>query len=316
MAILTNLPGIIVTVVSNGPRDEYVDDSDWALKEHILPPQGFRTSNFVQVIDDAEFRIRIEVTPEYRVNSGLSFVAEVDGTPICMLSVKYEDLLRETWVGHLDAFVKRISSTQVASRPLKFSSITKVDNVDSEQVKKDAEDMASVGEIYVYVHRTAPGNAAVSNFPTPDPKQIGRVSEKALKGQAISHSVGYGAEQHILRPTSPKTVFLDGQQKPTAVFRFKYRSKQALQAELIIPRSPSPDVILPNLNTRDGSGADTAASREARLSSLKSEIAKIKSEEDASIGRKRRGTEGILAGRAYKTSRRCDGSLLVDLTND
>lgn len=76
MAILDNLPGIKATVISNGTREEYIDDSDWALKEHILPQQGFRTSKFVQVIDDAEFKVKIEVTPAYKVSSGLSFVAE------------------------------------------------------------------------------------------------------------------------------------------------------------------------------------------------------------------------------------------------
>jgi hypothetical protein len=79
----------------------------------------------------------------------------------------------------------------------------------------------------------------------------------------------YGAERHILRPKSPAAVFLDGQYKPMAVFRFKYRSKRALQAELIIPRSPSPDVVQSSMGGRSGNDTNAGPSREARLADLK-----------------------------------------------
>jgi hypothetical protein len=51
--------------------------------------------------------------------------------------------------------------------------------------------MVGVGEIIIYVHRTAPGQHERTHPPAQDPKQIKVVSEKALKGQAISHSVAY-----------------------------------------------------------------------------------------------------------------------------
>ena len=77
MAILENLPGIKATVVADGTTNEYNDDSDWALREHIFPPQGFRQSQYIQVIDDAEFKVKIEVDiPDPRVDSDLNFIAE------------------------------------------------------------------------------------------------------------------------------------------------------------------------------------------------------------------------------------------------
>jgi hypothetical protein len=50
------------------------------------------------------------------------------------------------------------------------------------------------------------------------------------------------------------------------VFRFKYRSKKALQLELIIPRSPSPDT--PPFANRSHNDINTALSRNARLAQL------------------------------------------------
>jgi len=48
--------------------------------------------------------------------------------------------------------------------------------------------MAGVGEVIVYLHRTR-REGAEHIIVRPEPKVVKEVSEKALKGQAISHSV-------------------------------------------------------------------------------------------------------------------------------
>jgi hypothetical protein len=67
-----------------------------------------------------------------------------------------------------------------------------VDDPDSIRVRNDAKLMSGIGEIVVSVYRTAqveatpppPGNFTVSQHAPPS-----EVSEKALKGKAISHGV-------------------------------------------------------------------------------------------------------------------------------
>lgn len=66
--------------------------------------------------------------------------------------------------------------------------IVKVDSDDSEQVRRDSKLMAGVGEVIVYVHRTR-REGLERMMVRPEPKVVKEVAEKALKGQAISHSV-------------------------------------------------------------------------------------------------------------------------------
>jgi hypothetical protein len=125
MAILEGAPGIKAIICSDGDQKEYPDDGDWVLNDHVLPQPEFRASNYVQVVDEAEFLIKIEISPTYRANSCLSFIAEVDGTAVCMLKARHYDMLGRMWSGHLSSFVRRIGPTDVVTRPLRFSAITR-----------------------------------------------------------------------------------------------------------------------------------------------------------------------------------------------
>ena len=106
--------------------------------------------------------------------------------------------------------------------------------------------MRQVGEVLVFVHRTLrEGVEATVN--TNEPIVVKEVSEKSLKGQAISHTVSYGPARIAMKPQGSGVHYVDSFYVPVGVFRFKYRSKQALQAMLVIPRSPTPEPIrLPN----------------------------------------------------------------------
>jgi len=116
------------------------------------------------------------------------------------------------------------------------------------------------------------------------------------------------------------TVWVDDFYRPMAIFRFKYRSKEALQAMMIIPRSPTPERV--QLQPLQSHGHNRATNRQERVASLKMELARIKAEEEEAGDdrpqqcRKRGGPEVINSGRAYKTSRKPDGRVVVDLTDD
>ncbi|KAK3645714.1 hypothetical protein LTR56_008901 [Elasticomyces elasticus] len=63
--------------------------------------------------------------------------------------------------------------------------------------------------------------------------------EKCLKGRAISSQATIGAPRSTQSPTYARMKWPYGK-APIAVFHFLYRSRQDLQIEGIIPRSPTP----------------------------------------------------------------------------
>lgn len=73
---------------------------------------------------------------------------------------------------------------------MSFADKVKVDSADAAQVRMDAKHVAKVGEIIVSVYNTRLGHIEEASYATNNPREVREVSEKALKGQAISHSVG------------------------------------------------------------------------------------------------------------------------------
>lgn len=150
--------------------------------------------------------------------------------------------------------------------------------------------------------------------------------------------------------TTKETIDIDGSSNPIGVFVFKYRSRglpvriylrpklmfatEDLQSELVIPRSPTPEPV-PAPNSHSRTNANIPNDRDARLAQLKvsthaylnsdttnsiqKEMADIKAEadEEGSRGQKRDSdADFVPSGRAFKTSRRRDGKVVVDLTDD
>ncbi|KAG4418952.1 hypothetical protein IFR04_007899 [Cadophora malorum] len=332
MAILPAVPGLEVTIQSfNEDLPEYDDDGDFTQSKFAHLPEGKRSQKYVECKTDAEFRIRLVVKHPYKMDcQSLAFKANVDGHGIAQATCTEAWFTRCSgyYMELITARLDRISPTQLSSRTLKFSSIKKVDDPDSHRVKKDAKALAGIGEIVVSVHRAVQRDSnipAVGNYNLAQHKPPAEVAEKALKGKAISHGVSYG-EQQIISRTSKETVDLDGPQNPVGVFVFKYRSREDLQSELIIPRSPSPESVAPSLQARNSNGNNATVSKEARLAHLKKEIAEIKAEgEDNSRGQKRSWAgeasasgsgSGNGSGRPLKTSRAANGNVVIDLTDD
>ncbi|KAE9368568.1 hypothetical protein N431DRAFT_415093 [Stipitochalara longipes BDJ] len=324
MAILQGCPGVKVTIVSNGQAlEEYPDDDGgFNNKDFSAPPGDHQALHYVECTSEAEFGIKLELSQEYDSyrygeHTHFAFWAFVDGQGIGGVINNVG-----TWRKDMFHAAGRISATEQFRRKLKFSSITKVDDTDSARVKTDAKLAAGLGEIIVYVHRC---NMRTLHSPhihaTTFAAAPAEISEKALKGQAISHGVSFGEEVRVRVPEkTTEPVYPDDYHNPLGVFRFRYRSREALKQELIIPRSPSPGFVMGPLNPRNQSTANAAISKEQRLARLKREIEEIKSEEDDGNPRDRKrcrdSSEVQSSGRAYRTSRHSNGSVVVDLTDD
>ncbi|CZT46851.1 uncharacterized protein RSE6_07352 [Rhynchosporium secalis] len=326
MAILKDVPGLEVSIQSdNEDLPEYNDEGDFTQSKFAHLSEGSRSQKYVECKTDAEFRIRLVLKHPFKIDcQSLAFKANVDGHGIAQATCSQAWFQRSSgyYMELISARLDRISPTQMSSRALKFSSIKKVDDPDSHRVKKDAKALTGIGEILVTVHRTVQKDVtmpATGNYITSQHKLPTEVAEKALKGKAISHGVSYG-EQKIVSRTTRETVDLDGPSNPIGVFVFKYRSREDLQSELIIPRSPTPEVSQAPVNARPSNSHSATASRGARLALLKKEMAEIKAEEDdGSRGQKREWegeASGSGSGRALKKIRGAGGSVIIDLTDD
>jgi hypothetical protein len=110
---------------------------------------------------------------------------------------------------------------------IKLANMFTVDDADSTRVQQDIQTVAGLGEICVSVFRTLQRDPIVpplADYRTAQYTPVAEVSEKALKGKAISHGVAYG-EQRIVTRYYKETVDVDGSNNPVAVFVFKYRSR-------------------------------------------------------------------------------------------
>lgn len=103
------------------------------------------------------------------------------------------------------------------------------DDVSAEETKKLKERLSSVGEIVVKVYRQGDGGEAIFDEDTHfrEADYDVAISEKALKGKVgeVSHGTSLGEARPIHGPARWVAGFIDGMDKPIAIFCFKYRSK-------------------------------------------------------------------------------------------
>ncbi|KAH5442985.1 hypothetical protein HBI23_168540 [Parastagonospora nodorum] len=122
-----------------------------------------------------------------------------------------------------------------------FSDLKTVDSGSRRAGDRLMKHLKHMGEITAECHY-------VTNLkPVPDclrrvPKghRLEDIPEKALKGRALSHQSTFGTPAPAKPSFGVSSDYLDPEKKPFAIFHFKYRSRDALKALMIIPRSPSP----------------------------------------------------------------------------
>ncbi|CAD0109022.1 unnamed protein product, partial [Aureobasidium uvarum] len=244
MAILNGLPGIEITVVVDGKDLHEYQDSD-------MDDEADTVTRYVEAVDGANFAIKIKATGDNRFKGDyLSFMVEVDGSWID------EPLISAAHVreGRSTRIVDGVYVRSGYSRTLKFSTLTTVLEHDS-RLLPDLERVKNLGKIKVTVtHQTRIGQ---STKPYGQPSDNGNVvSEKSIKGQAMSHTYSLDPEVSASLMDFWETKPVPGVKNPVGSYVFHYRSEwcvnlaqpshncspppAALKELLIIPRTPSP----------------------------------------------------------------------------
>ncbi|KAK8218486.1 hypothetical protein IWZ01DRAFT_155306 [Phyllosticta capitalensis] len=117
----------------------------------------------------------------------------------------------------------------------------------SEQLDEETkESVDALGEIVIKVFRvkvTSTPEPVTENSSKPFAKlhEDSEVPEKALKGRAVSHKAELGQLQKGQAYSRlPSLERIDESDAPYAVFKFRYRSAEALKSMHLMPRTPEP----------------------------------------------------------------------------
>ncbi|KAI0408603.1 hypothetical protein F4802DRAFT_617633 [Xylaria palmicola] len=242
MAVLSKLPGVEVTIEVNGQTaTEYNDPHppDEGPEANLEVPL---ISKYIECIDNTEFSIKLAIDDKVYawddVKHNLLIAPNIDG-----LRVRGRFVNAGAGGITMAGAENPSEGSQVwHCKKFKFSAISTIDTSDVARLQKDMETTKDIGVIRVTLERHLLGIRAPPTIILSEKKALA-VSEKALKGKAISHAVSLGRTEAM----KPVNIFESTRVKedngPIAVFSFKYRSKESLKQELIIPRTPSPDPV-------------------------------------------------------------------------
>ncbi|OHE97619.1 hypothetical protein CORC01_07034 [Colletotrichum orchidophilum] len=269
MVVIDELPGIKVTVQVSGQDAVEYDDLDGLENDVNRKHATHRTFNYVESKDDAYFSLRYEVDNRHRWESpdrAFSFVLYIDGKRmdgvVCEATRFHQVDPFYKWSTVAEGSRERISVSRCERlSKFKFSKVTTIDDATKERVEGDSKKSKSLGVIEVFIYpMVITGLPHYTESGRPDTRNTGfDIAEKALKGRAVSHGTSFTDGGVVAQRICVRGEFLNGGD-PIACFMFKYRSRgtirrpsssldstyvflDALQKELIIPRTPSPEAI-------------------------------------------------------------------------
>lgn len=243
MAILEQL-GLTVKIIVNGSVvEEYVDEEPDAGDDQVAP-QTTTCHRYIESSEYAEFAIEVGLDTSRdgvarawtsNANNGFIFALDIDGAA----TLDYL-LTRQYQSGVVNGITDWTRHTQ---QKFRFARLTTHDDPSAEaEMLRDQKAAQNIGRIRVAVRRGVVTGQRIGDARAEDGSQLAKgdaqLNEKALKGRAIHHAVA-------LSPAVPtghygprwlnKTRAVDPVDAPIAVFYFKYRSRQALREEMVIP---------------------------------------------------------------------------------
>ncbi|RYP86574.1 hypothetical protein DL770_004873 [Monosporascus sp. CRB-9-2] len=239
MAVLDEVRGIFVSIQAAGKDLDELD-----AQHH--PGQGKSCptlTTYVEAVDNAEFAIRLAVDQTYAwglPHHGLAFFVKVDGKRI------RGRILEGPHITSCGPWVKTIrgqcdphgGSGRWLEKRFKFREVN-IDQVEEETDASTATD--ELGMVQVKVCRVKVGQ------PLGEPPLYGagepdslELSEKSLKGKAISHVTSYSEARSFRLPSTRHLERHPGDTGPIAIFQFRYGSREALKQESVVPRTPDP----------------------------------------------------------------------------
>ncbi|PNY27099.1 Uncharacterized protein TCAP_02975 [Tolypocladium capitatum] len=284
MAVIPQIPGLTVKVkVAGQITTEYATSNEASDGDQGKPSGVPHTTCYIESASGVAFGVQVTLT------SAFTFVAPYEA----LLVYFYIDGL---WVRSTFVTTNSIDS----ERPLEDDARTRIAN--------DAKTAESLGTIRITAH-TAYGRTQSRAYVPPTLRDDAdfELAEKSMKGKELSHGTSFPAGAVVARPT----VAAFQHRHQLGEFVFKYRSRGALQRELIVPPSPAPTPVLDEID-----GLSEAEVRRLARQMIRAKQENRCSEGRARIKRERGDADGVGHARELKMVRLDDGRVAVDLTDD
>ncbi|KAK6007689.1 hypothetical protein QM012_004503 [Aureobasidium pullulans] len=226
MAVLDSLPGVEVTVV--------VDDKDLHEYQDTDMEDGEDTvTKYVEAVDNANFAIKIKVTADATfLGNCMSFKTLVDGSRAGWPLVDSPRKRKRT-----RSHTRVVNGMQIGARQLRRLKFNAIETVTEHGfgLTKDLNRVKNLGKIEIrvaHMNKTIEGSRT---YGQPGCSDENIISEKAIKGQAVTHSCTLNEEIYQKDKISYwHAECVTGAKNPVAIFVFHYREL------MIIPRTPSP----------------------------------------------------------------------------
>ncbi|KAK1057011.1 hypothetical protein LTR74_014470 [Friedmanniomyces endolithicus] len=229
MVAIDLLPGIDISITVAGQALIEHQDSDEEEQDRTV-------TRYIEAVSGQVFAVRLTAQKGFKSRGdGLSFYIHVDGTENVDTAVYRKALCK------LSGMAYTSQGRQEASEVKRYCFATLETTSEGPTSVGDAQRLKDLGTIVVTIRQVRVTGTCAEAIRPKGPFTVGVVSEKALKGQALSHSVNFAAPVPCVpRPVSFTTEPVRGFPDPYVKVVFRYRSLETLKCMSIIPRSPTP----------------------------------------------------------------------------
>ncbi|KAH7319182.1 hypothetical protein BKA65DRAFT_599289 [Rhexocercosporidium sp. MPI-PUGE-AT-0058] len=249
MAVLMLYPGLSVVVLVDGEsltdyptENTPVDREEQHVRRYF---EGITSTNYIEAVEGKQFKIKIDLEDGFNFSSPfLSFATWVDGKLISspMLRKVNFDKGRREWI--VQGRMKADGEGSVL-QTMSFSAIdTTDDNITRSVLEVQKALVSQLGDITVVVHRRALPIRDIVNVASVNDDLDGfKVQSKLLSKdfQTLRTSLSDGTSVANRKVVNAQLKYPDGKDFPLAIFKFKYRTYDALRALMVIPSSPDPE---------------------------------------------------------------------------
>ncbi|KAB5582771.1 hypothetical protein GE09DRAFT_1278133 [Coniochaeta sp. 2T2.1] len=266
MAIIKAL-GLAVSIVINGETVPEYDDPDTGLElEH---PCTKIVNKYIESEDEIEYSIRCQALPGHRYlpnkeGNALEFCIIIDGNPLWTQFLEHDD-----WGSRGTSYTVDGAPTgpdwSMHNR-FRFSAIRTNDDANTSTTQEDKKQARELGLIRVEVRRCVeveqPEGLDLDSESESKTSNLS-LAEEALKGRAVSLGTTLSPATPVTDETTMTDYFtqLVDDEHPYAIFNFKYRSRDDLRYEQILPRTPSPEAAVGSDDISDEERAQAESTR-------------------------------------------------------
>ncbi|KAJ3504061.1 hypothetical protein NM208_g16390 [Fusarium decemcellulare] len=317
MAVLAGTPHVSARVrVAGEVTTEYEALDDCQIAD--TNDAAYSTSHcYIESKTGAEFRVEVTIAPDFpfaREHDTVAAHVYIDGGWVSSALVQKHFLhfFQQPYTMEI-SYAKCRTETDgpLVLKNFAFAPITRTDTTSHDKEASDAQRAKWLGTIRVKIFTAKyEGTEDWRTVPVYREKDM-EFSEKAMKGRELSH--GTCLTESTREPPAKASKLSD--YKLLGTFIFYYRSHEALQHEMIIPRSPSPTALKPPERDPIEEGLSLLSEDEVRrLAAERLRDMQVK-REPRRVKREGESTP-ILPVRPLKAIKLDDGTEVFDLTDD